>query len=202
MSATQKLPAFALKDAAAVEHKFSTGRHTLLCFVKEDCPTCHLTIPLIEAAYRAFGAKLDVVAIGQDLEGNARLIEQYRLTTPLLDDSALKVSFAYDLDFVPTIILADPEGVELRRFVGFDKGDWQSLIAEMGLITATAVPKVDWTAIRVNVRDAVRNRWNRKSPSGLRPRLAAINSPHAKLKSAPKIRSSSCSSVASPTGFQ
>jgi AhpC/TSA family len=146
MATSQTLPAFVLKDSAGVEHNFPTGRHALLCFVKEDCPTCQLTMPLIEAAHRAFGAKLDVIAIGQDAEGNALLIEKYRLTTPLLDDSALKVSFAYDLDIVPTIILAGPDGAELRRFYGFDKGDWQSLIAELGLITAAATPKIDWTA--------------------------------------------------------
>src|ERR1700683_1030781 len=146
MTTSQTLPAFALKDSVGAERKFPTGRHALLCFVKEDCPTCQLTIPLIEAAHRAFGAQLDVLAIGQDTEGNAKLIEKYRLTTPLLDDSALKVSFAYDLDIVPTIILCGPDGNELRRFYGFDKGDWQGLIAELGLITAAATPKIDWTA--------------------------------------------------------
>ena len=67
--ATLELPEFSLKDLAGGERKFPSGRHALLCFVKEDCPTCQLTIPLIEAAHAAFASKLDVFAIGQDRRG-------------------------------------------------------------------------------------------------------------------------------------
>jgi hypothetical protein len=139
-----KLPEFSLKSRSGEEQKFPSGRGALLCFVKEDCPTCHLTMPLIEAAHGAFASKLEVLAIGQDAEGNAKLAEQYRLKTPMLDDSALKVSFAYDLEFVPTIILAAPDGSEMRRFVGFDKPDWQNLIAELARLAGTAEPAIDW----------------------------------------------------------
>ena len=76
-------------------------------------------MPLIQAAHEAFGGKVDVLAIGQDAEGNASLIKDYALTVPMLDDSALHTSFAYDIDTVPTIILAKPDGTEVSRFVGF-----------------------------------------------------------------------------------
>ena len=126
MASGPQLPEFSLKDLAGAERKFPSGRHALLCFVKEDCQTCQLTMPIIEAAHSAFGSKIDVLAIGQDAAGNAKLVEQHRLKTPMLDDSALKVSFAYGFDTVPAIILAAPDGSEMRRFVGFDKPDWQS----------------------------------------------------------------------------
>src|SRR5438045_3716129 len=96
-------PSFTLLDPAGAARAFPTGRNALLCFVKEDCPTCQLTMPLIEATHRSFGSRIDVLAIGQDREGNAGLIEKFKLTVPMLDDSALRVSFAYDLDTVPTI---------------------------------------------------------------------------------------------------
>src|SRR4051812_11045452 len=100
------LPAFSLQGETGT-HSFPGGRPALLCFVKEDCPTCVLSMPLIEAAHRAFGEAIDVWAIGQDVEGNERLVESFDLSVPMLDDSELAVSFAYDLDTVPTIILAD-----------------------------------------------------------------------------------------------
>ncbi len=140
----KQLPSFTLKDLGANERSFPAGRHALLCFVKEDCPTCRLTMPLIEAAYRAFGAKLDVWAIGQDAEGNAKLVESNRLSAPMLDDSALSASFAYGIEIVPTIVLAAPDGAQLRRFEGFDRADWQNLIAELARIGDLSAPKIDW----------------------------------------------------------
>lgn len=141
-----QLPAFTLRDFVGVERNFPTGRAALLCFVKEDCPTCQLTMPVIEEAHRAFGAKLDVLTIGQDAQGNTKLIQDFKLTVPMLDDSELKVSFAYGLEFVPTIVLANSEGEEIRRFYGFDKADWQSLIAELARIAGVVEPQIDWSA--------------------------------------------------------
>jgi thiol-disulfide isomerase/thioredoxin len=140
-----KLPEFSLKDRAGEEHRFPSGRNALLCFVKEDCPTCQLTIPLVEAAQAAFASKLEVFAIGQDAEGNAKLVSTFEMKAPMLDDSALKVSFAYDLDTAPTIILAAPDGSEMRRFVGFDKPDWQSMMSELAKLSGLAQPRIDWT---------------------------------------------------------
>ena len=106
-------PSFTLRDSGGIERTFPTGRPALLCVVKEDCPTCHLSMPLIEMAHRAFGSAVDVWAIGQDAAGNALLEGQYNLTLPLLDDSALQVSYTYDLDTVPTIMLTDGAGGQL-----------------------------------------------------------------------------------------
>ncbi len=140
------LPAFRLTDSTGAEREFPTGRHALLCFVKEDCPTCQLSMPLIEEAHRAFGETIDVWAIGQDAEGNAKLVADFGLTVPMLDDSALHVSYRYDLDTVPTIILADGEGNELERFVGFGKADWQQLYQRLISVTLAPPPVVDWAA--------------------------------------------------------
>ncbi|MDP9236580.1 MAG: TlpA family protein disulfide reductase [Chloroflexota bacterium] len=140
------LPEFTLADATGATHAFPSDRIGLLCFVKEDCPTCHLSMPLIEGAHRAFGAAVDVRAVGQDAAGNATLVERYKLTLPMLDDSALRVSHRFDLDTVPTIVLADGRGNEVRRFVGFGRHDWQELFAEMAKATGLAAPDVDWSA--------------------------------------------------------
>src|SRR5260221_7675431 len=142
----ESLPAFELRDSRGVAHSFPSDRAVLLCFVKEDCPTCGMTMPLIETAHRAFGKSVDVWAIGQDADGNAKLVERYALTVPMLDDSALKVSFEYDLDTVPTIILADANGHERRRFVGFGRDDWRGLFAELSRLSGMPSPAVDWNS--------------------------------------------------------
>jgi hypothetical protein len=139
------LPAFSLPAADGVTRTFPTGRHALLCFVKEDCPTCQLSMPPIQAAHEAFGDHLDVWAIGQDAEGNAKLVAAHALSLPMLDDSALKVSFEYDIDTVPTVILTDAAGKEVRRFVGFGKQDWQDLYRDLIDITRAPAPVIDWT---------------------------------------------------------
>src|SRR5215211_5854397 len=143
---TTHLPRFALDDSGGQSRTFPTGRPALLCFVKEDCPTSGLSMPLIEAVSRAFVGAVDVWAIGQDAEGNALLEERYNLTLPMLDDSALRVSYDYQLDTVPAIILADGSGAELRRFVGFGKQDWQDLTSDLVRHTGLAAPAVDWDA--------------------------------------------------------
>ncbi len=144
MTADSPLPAFELAGLDGQRHAFPTGRAALLCFVKEDCPTCVLSMPLIQAAAKTFGEAMDVLVVGQEAEGNARLAEQFGLTAPMLDDSALRVSFAYDLDTVPTVILADGDGREVERFIGFAKADWQSLFHKLISKTLTPPPVVNW----------------------------------------------------------
>ena len=140
------LPPFSLADSSGSPLAFPTTRHALLCFVKQDCPTCILTLPLIEAAHRAFGSAIDVLVIAQDdAPTRATLIEANGLTVSVLDDAALATSFSYNLDTVPTIILADGIGNELRQFVGFGKTDWRELMGELATISAGRLPEIDWS---------------------------------------------------------
>ena len=96
------------------------------------------------------------------------------MTAPMLDDSALKVSFAYDLDTVPTIILADAHGYELRRFVGFGRDDWREMIAELARLSGRRARRRSiGSRIRSRAPDAVPNRSSRESPSGWKRKRAA-----------------------------
>lgn len=117
------LPAFSLADMAGGDRTFPTGAPALVCFVKEDCPTCNLVVPLLQAAHDA--GEMPLLAAGQTADGNRTLIERHGLTVPLLDDSTLKVSFAYDVETVPLVLLADGDGEEVDRLVGFDRAEWQ-----------------------------------------------------------------------------
>jgi hypothetical protein len=139
------LPSFSRSDQYRRAHSFPGGRPTLLCFVKEDCPTCGMTMPLIEAASQVLSGEVEVVAIGQDVAGNALLVERHKLTAPVLDDSDLKISYAYNVEIVPTIILADARGAELRRFEGFGKSDWQSVLSQAAHLAGGPQPQIDWS---------------------------------------------------------
>jgi hypothetical protein len=138
----QSMPSFSLRDLEDRERSFPNGKPTLLCFVREECETCHLSMPVIEAVHRAFGSAINVWAIGQ--EDNAALIKHHKATVPMLDDMALKVSFANKIEIVPTIILSDVSGAEVIRWEGFHKGDWQELIGRLSDLSSLAPPGFDW----------------------------------------------------------
>ena len=118
------LPAFSLPDLGGKTHAFPQQRSSILCFVTEDCPTCNLVLPLIEALHGE--SNLAVLIAGQTADGNAVLARRHALTAPVLDDSALAVSFAYDVETVPFVIAADAEGAETDRLIGFDKAEWRT----------------------------------------------------------------------------
>ena len=146
MPTTELLPPFQLEDDSGTELAFPSGRNTLLCFVKEDCPTCRISMPLIQQLGEAFKDRLDLWAVGQDALGNAVLVDDYGFTSPMLDDSELKASFDYGIETVPTVILADPKGGELRRFVGFGRDDWRDLVHALADLTLLDPPEVEWDA--------------------------------------------------------
>lgn len=131
MHAGEGMPAFRLEDGAGVPHHFPSGRITIVGFVKDDCPTCHEVAPVLEAMYRSFGAAVDWFIAGQTREGNHAFAAKHALSLPLLDDSALKVSFACDVDTVPCLYLATPEGTLERALVGFVRDEWRALCAEL-----------------------------------------------------------------------
>ena len=144
------LPAFSLDGLDGARHTFPSGRPAVLCFLKADCPTCQLTMPLVESTFRTFGGDVDVWAIGQDRAGNIELQTQHRLTMPVLDDSALRVSFAYGVEIVPTLVVTDDKGVETNRFVGFGRDDWRGMVDRLSKSTRVPAPEIDWAALPVS----------------------------------------------------
>ena len=99
---------------------------TLIAFYKDTCPTCQFAMPFVERIYQAYKEKgLAVLGIEQD--DKQRTIEfsrQYALTFPaLLDLENYKTSYAYGIDTVPTIFLADKNGEILLTSVGFVKDE-------------------------------------------------------------------------------
>jgi hypothetical protein len=54
---TAAAPPFALQDMTGETRRHPTGRPSLIAFVKEDCQTCNLVAPLLEAFHRAWGER-------------------------------------------------------------------------------------------------------------------------------------------------
>ncbi len=140
------LPAFALRDTHGADRSYPSHRPALIAFVKEDCPTCDLIMPALDSLFRAVGESTEFFVVGQDRSGNLKLVERHRLAVSILDDSKLKVSFAYDIDTVPTVILTDGEGGERQRLIGFERGEWAQLADLLAQEAEHEGANIDWDA--------------------------------------------------------
>ncbi len=140
------VPSFSLRDSEGEDRTFPGERPALLCFVHRDCPTCLLSLPVIEAAHAGFGSRMDVWVIAQDQDGGAKLREEHTLSVPVLDDSELEVSFASEIETVPTVIEFGPGGREGRRLVGFSTTDWKRLFSDAAAATQLEAEEPDWSS--------------------------------------------------------
>lgn len=141
--------AFTLHDDSGTPFSFPTQRPTLLAFVKEDCETCNLTLPLIEAVHQAVDGAMDVVAISQKQADIAVLRDRHALTIAMLDDDSLDVSYDADLDTVPSLFLYDASGECTLQTYGFDRDEWQALAGEaVALAGKVEAPvAIDWESL-------------------------------------------------------
>ena len=134
------LPDFSLRDLDGIDHTFPNATKTLLCFVKEDCPTCNLVLPVVDAIARESDTR--VLLVGQTAEGNQILSDKFKPFSTILDDSILKVSFAFGVETVPLVISCDDNGQALDSLTGFVKSEWQSFYSKH-----FPTVKIDWSAL-------------------------------------------------------
>ena len=127
------VPAFSLKDVSGNEREFSGGNQSLVCFIKEDCPTCREVMPLLSEIESLLNDQLEIHILGQTKDGNALLEREFSPSFSIVDDSDLKVSFETDIETVPTMIWSDGSAKQ-REVVGFDRNEWKDLIEELSLI--------------------------------------------------------------------
>jgi peroxiredoxin len=104
----------------------------LLLFVSEECPTCTLTLrrlaPLVGTLTEG---GLRVAAIFEDpLEVAARVARRTGFGGLILSESApYEVSDAYSLESLPTAVLVDSAGREVRRVIGWDADGLEALLS-------------------------------------------------------------------------
>ena len=141
------LPAYRLENLNGEEIASPEAEQALICFIKEDCPTCKEVMPVLEAFFARFGSKIPVHIIGQTSQGNAALARQFSPTFSILDDSALQVSFAADIETVPTLVLTDAGNEQSSRLVGFVKEEWRALATSLSAQLDVDTPQLDWPAL-------------------------------------------------------
>ncbi len=130
-----------------VQHSFPTARQALVCFIKEDCPTCRLVLPVLTAIYDSLASEVDFFIVGQTRSGNSRLMSEFTPPFNLLDDSALKVSFTNDIEIVPQVFLTDSEGHVMVERTGFVREEWQEMVAELLKHHPSAKCTVQWDSL-------------------------------------------------------
>ncbi|MEE9277242.1 MAG: TlpA family protein disulfide reductase [Dehalococcoidia bacterium] len=175
---------FRLSDDQGVVHSFPNQRPTLLVFVKEDCATCNLTLPLLEAVHRAADGGLEVLTVAQISGDIPVLRERHALTMPMLDDGDLDLSYEADIDTVPSLFLYDGDGACTLQTYGFDKAEWQELAKEA--LTLAGKPaaqlSIDWGALPAvrpgcgakNVEPGVAEKLEARKSGGLMARVIEI----------------------------
>jgi len=95
----------------------------LVAIVKRDCPTCTLVVPVL-------------AELGADPTTRLTVVTQDDPTFPdgidAIDDTDLTMSFALDLDTVPTLLRIEG-GREVARTVGWSRDQWEAFTGRTGL---------------------------------------------------------------------
>jgi len=89
----------------------------LVAFVKKDCPTCELVVPVLH--------QLGVTVVVQDDPA-------WPVGLTRVDDTALELSFRADVETVPTLVRREG-GQETGRVQGWFRPQWEELTGVAGL---------------------------------------------------------------------
>ncbi len=141
------LPVYELSNLDGVRVSSPQAEGALVCFIKEDCPTCQELMPVLDAFFAHYGEHMPIQVIGQTQEGNSALAAAFSPSFSILDDSALRVSFAADIETVPTLLHTDANGNELTRLVGFVKDEWQTMASELDALTEQQSISLNWSGL-------------------------------------------------------
>jgi len=144
---SEVIAAFELENLRGEQVVFPGTSDALVCFIKEDCPTCKEVMPVLVAMHKAFAGAIDIQIIGQTLDGNKALDKTFAPGFSILDDSALKASFAADVETVPTLFKTDVSGAVTDTLIGFVRDEWQDLLQRMSTEYTRAEVDVDWLSL-------------------------------------------------------
>ena len=94
----------------------------LVAFVKRDCPTCELVVPVL----RELSDRSGLTVYTQDDPAFPPGVDA-------LDDTSLERSWHCDIEAVPTLVRVGEDGREQERALGWHRGDWEKLTGLSGL---------------------------------------------------------------------
>ena len=144
---SDRKPEFTLKDLQGAAHFFDGTGPALICFVKEDCETCNIAGPVLQALSQAYGDAVRFLVPGQSGEKNGEFAQRHGLTMPVLEDAGCKTSFDWDFEIVPALYWIDESGAVVTHFEGFVRDDWQALSDQMARATGKAAAQIDWDSL-------------------------------------------------------
>ncbi len=139
--ATAHAPEFALTAVAGGTVNLAelvAGGPALLVFVAEECPTSAMTLRrLAEPAKLLSRAGVSVAAVFEDpVEVAARTARRAGFTATVLSEpSPYDVSAAYELQSVPTTVVVDRHGRQVRRVVGWDRDGLDAALEDVGRLS-------------------------------------------------------------------
>lgn len=90
--------------------------------VKQDCPTCRLVAPVLA---RLAQADLSLTVYSQD-------DPSFPPDMPVVDDTALEVSYQLEIETVPTLLRVQ-DGRVVARLAGWSRREWETLTGLTGL---------------------------------------------------------------------
>ncbi|MEN3185722.1 MAG: TlpA disulfide reductase family protein [Atribacterota bacterium] len=127
MGEAKEAPLFGLQGLDGKEYSLEgfRGHPVVLAFFHVNCPYCGQTLVLLEKLYQEYRDKafLSVLAIdmGDTREEVERLIRKIGVSFPVLLDTDVLVSAAYNVMYVPTVFFVDPQGNLVDGFIGAQK---------------------------------------------------------------------------------
>lgn len=130
-----RAPSFVLPDIDTGEPVADPWRAaagpTVLAFFKATCPVCQMAAPKVTAMAES-GAT--VVAIGEDPSPTlASYRDRWDQTVPTLSEpKPYRVSGAYGLVSVPSLVLVDAGGTVVDSVMGWDRDGWNRLAVAAG----------------------------------------------------------------------
>lgn len=130
-----RAPSFTLPDIDTAEPVSDPWRDaagpTVLAFFKATCPVCQMAAPLVRAV--ADGGAT-VIAVGEDPAPTlTRYRDRWGQTVPTLSEPPpYRVSGAYGLVSVPSLVLVDPDGTVLDSVIGWDRDEWNRVAVAAG----------------------------------------------------------------------
>jgi peroxiredoxin len=128
-----RAPTFILPDIVTGENVTNpwTEGEVVLAFFKVTCPVCQMAAPKVQALA---DAGVRVTAIGEDPQpALAGYAERFGQRVPTVSEpKPYRVSDAYGITVVPTLVLVGDDGTVRDKVVSWDRDRWNALAAAAG----------------------------------------------------------------------
>lgn len=137
-----KAPAFTLRGLDGSNYSLTevlkSSPVVLAAFLKVSCPVCHLAFPYLERLHRSYPS-IPIWGISQDdADSTTSFARMFGCTFPILLDTELETTVAYDLTHVPSMFLINEDRTIGESIVGWVKSDLEKLNVELARLAGVS----------------------------------------------------------------